>query len=148
MTTIPMTRSHKRVYAAAGALELTSRALPKHQRLLIQVRASYLNQCSFCITMHTTEATKQGMSEHALALLKDTPLSGWGDLTQDAFTAEELLLLSFVDAGTALTAIPKETRDELQEKVVAHFGEKTTGDIIASIATINMWNRLGSLAQR
>lgn len=37
MTTIPMTRSHKRVYAAAGALELTSRALPKHQRLLIQV---------------------------------------------------------------------------------------------------------------
>lgn len=148
MTTIPMTRTHKRVYAAAGALELAGRTLHKEQRLLIQVRASYLNACGFCINMHTKEATKQGWAQEKLDLLKDTPLGAWTDTHHELLGEEETLLLAFVDAGTAMTTIPKEDRDNLQEKVVAHFGEKTTGDIIASIAIINMWNRLGALAQR
>ncbi|MDN5581359.1 MAG: carboxymuconolactone decarboxylase family protein [Corynebacterium sp.] len=144
MTHIDLMKIRKRTYAAAGAFELAARSgLDRRTRLLVELRASFLNNCSYCIGMHSDEALKHDFGQAWVDAIRDwTP-----DATGTPFSASDALVLAFTTAGTRLS----EDADfdvDLQERVLAEFGEKTTGALISEIAAINMWNRLGVLSQK
>lgn len=89
--------------------------------------------------MHTGEALKHG---HGRA---------WCDVVHDrqpgaaTFTGAEALILEFTTMGTRLA---DGYDPDLQERVLAEFGEKTTGALISQIAAINTWNRISVLSEK
>lgn len=131
-----------RLSVAALALEAASRGISRDTRLLIQLRASFLNGCSYCIDLHTKEALKSGWREERIDTLRDTAPNTWNTVE---LTEKEQLILEFTDAGTGLTETSPAALNEIEERVLAEFGPDTTGDFIAAITAINMWNRIGIL---
>lgn len=142
MTHFDFSKSHKRTYAAAGALELAARSgLSRDQRLLVQLRASFLNGCSFCISMHSEEALKHGHDQEWVDATRD-----WepGTVTS-TFSGSDALILEFTTLGTRLA---DGYDHDLQERVIEEFGEKVTGALISQIAAINTWNRISVLSEK
>ncbi|GAA2366828.1 carboxymuconolactone decarboxylase family protein [Streptomyces cuspidosporus] len=102
---------------------------------LIKIRASQINHCAFCIHMHTTDARKAGETEERINLL-----SAWEEAA-GFFTEKERAALALTEAVTVLTDgfVP----DEVYERAAPHFEEAELAQVIALIATINAWNRIG-----
>lgn len=140
MTYFDFSRSRKRTCAAAGALELAARSgLDREQRLLVQLRASFLNNCRFCIGMHTDEALKHGHDQTWCGAVRD-----W-EPGADSFTGTDALIIEFTTMGTRLA----DGYDaDLQGRVLAEFGETVTGALISQIAAINTWNRISVLSEK
>lgn len=116
----------KRFNTAMIALEAASRRLSTRERLLIQVHASRLNGCSFCEEMHAGEAAKKG--------IELTPIN-----------AREELILELTTMGTVLG---DQWDDKLIDRGLETLGEKDTASVVAAIATINAWNRIGRMCRK
>jgi len=117
---------------ALGAYQKTSSIEPA-LRHLIEVRASQLNGCAFCLDMHTKDARELGETEqrlYAVAAWREAPF----------FTARERAALLWTETLTQLAGhpIPAEAR----EQVRATFTEQEVVDLTFAISTINAWNRL------
>ncbi len=100
---------------------------------LVQVRASILNECAYCIDMHTKNARVHGETElrlYGLAAWKETPY----------YTERERAALAWTDAVTLVseTNVPDDVFNQARE----YFGEKELVDLTMAIITINGWNRL------
>lgn len=145
MTPIDMTRNHKRFSAAALALEATSRQLDRDTRLLVQLRSSFLNNCPYCIRLHSAEARNSGWDSSRIDLLRDTPTGAW---PTSALSEDDVLLLEFTDIAVRLSEVDPSERDTVQERVVERFGSRRTGEIITAIVAITMWNRIAILSQK
>lgn len=101
---------------------------------LCKIRASQLNNCAFCVDMHSKEATIHG--ERALRLLH---LPVWRE--SNLFTEKERAALEWTELLTKIGA--HGVSDSDYEKIKAHFSEKEISDLTLALATINAWNRLG-----
>ncbi|WP_267714161.1 carboxymuconolactone decarboxylase family protein [Streptomyces sp. CoH17] len=101
---------------------------------LVQVRASQLNHCAFCLDLHLGIAREQGVSERQLDLL-----TAWEE-AGDVFDARERAALALTEAVTVLTEgfVP----DAVYEEAARHFDADGLAHLLALIATINAWNRL------
>lgn len=100
---------------------------------LIKIRASQINQCAYCLEMHTADALKYGESQRrifALSAWKESPLFDEKEKTLLAMT-EEITLIS----NNGLT-------DETFEKAKKQFSENEIAQIILQIGQINFWNRI------
>jgi len=100
---------------------------------LIKVRASMVNECSFCVDMHTIDALKDGETTQRLF-----GLAAW---TESPFYDErERAALALTDAVTLLGrgGVP----DDVWDAAVAQFGEEGTAHVLLAIGMINLWNRL------
>ncbi|KUL37490.1 4-carboxymuconolactone decarboxylase [Streptomyces sp. NRRL F-4489] len=102
---------------------------------LVNIRASQLNKCAFCLHMHTTDARKAGETEERLALLP-----AWEEAA-GYYTERERAALALTEAITVLTDgfVP----DEVYERAAAVFEQNELAQVIALITTINAWNRFG-----
>lgn len=100
---------------------------------LIQIRASQINGCAFCVDMHVKQAKIHGERElrlHHLAIWRESPL----------FSDRERAALTWTEA---LTRLPAEgVNDALYDGVHAHFSDKELSELSFAIMTINGWNRL------
>lgn len=101
-------------------------------RDLVNIRASQINGCAFCLDMHVKEAKIHGESERRLyhvAIWRESNL----------FIPRERAALAWTEAVTSLAqgGIP----DELYERVRGQLSEKEVSDLTFSIMTINAWNR-------
>ena len=99
---------------------------------LIDIRASQLNGCGFCLDMHVKQATLHG--ERPLRLLH---VEIWREST--LFTPREKLALEWTEA---VTTIASGVSDELFERARAVFSEKELSDLTMLVGVINLWNRL------
>ncbi|MET8635660.1 carboxymuconolactone decarboxylase family protein [Streptomyces sp. NPDC004680] len=101
---------------------------------LVQIRASQLNHCAFCLDMHLAGARRIGVSERQLDLLNAWEEAG------EAFDERERAALALTEAVTVLTDgfVP----DGVYEQAAEHFDEVRIAHLIALITTINGWNRL------
>jgi AhpD family alkylhydroperoxidase len=102
-------------------------------RDLVNIRASQLNGCAFCLDMHVKEAKIHGERElrlHHVAIWRESAL----------FAPRERAALAWTEAVTKLPegGIP----DEIYERVRGQLSEKEVSDLTFSIMTINAWNRL------
>ncbi|WP_330332132.1 carboxymuconolactone decarboxylase family protein [Streptomyces sp. NBC_00536] len=124
------------VYKAVLALEIASKkGLDPALVELVKIRASQLNHCAFCLDMHTKDAIAAGESVDRIVLL-----GAWEE-SRHFYTEKELAAIELTEAVTVLTDgfVP----DEVYEKAAKHFGEAELAQLIAVIATINVWNRFG-----
>ncbi|CAL9537839.1 carboxymuconolactone decarboxylase family protein [Streptomyces sp. enrichment culture] len=101
---------------------------------LVQIRASQLNHCAFCLDMHLAIAR-----EHGVSAAQSDLLAAWEE-SPEHFTDRERAALALTEAVTRLTDgfVP----DEVYERAAAHFDEVTLAHLVALITVINSWNRL------
>lgn len=112
---------------------LKSSAIELSIRDLVDIRASQLNGCAFCVDMHVKEATMHG--ERALRLHH---LATWRE--SDLFTPRERASLAWTEL---LTVIPSQgVSDELYERVRSQLTEKELSDLTYQVMSINAWNRI------
>jgi AhpD family alkylhydroperoxidase len=134
-TRIRIDKAEPAGYKAVLGLEnfIESTPLTKTHKDLIKIRASQINGCAFCIDMHTKDARKAGETEqriYALNAWRDTPF----------FTEEEQAILALTEE---VTLISDHVSDETYERAAKILDEKYLAQVILSIITINVWNRIG-----
>lgn len=100
---------------------------------LVDIRASQLNGCAFCLDMHVKEAKLHGERElrlHHVAIWRESPL----------FTAKERAALALTEALTQIA--PTGICDELYAELREQFNEQELSTLIFRVAAINAWNRV------
>lgn len=115
-----------------GALFQKSTIEP-HIRELVEIRASQLNGCAFCVDMHIKQAKIHGERElrlHHVAIWRESTL----------FVPRERAALAWAEAVTRLPA--EGVPDELYEQVRTQYSEKELSDLTFLVGAINTWNRL------
>lgn len=115
------------------SLAVKGGVVEKRLLTLIEIRASQLNGCAFCLDMHVKEAKIQGERElrvHHVAIWRESPL----------FEPRERAALAWVEALTRIAA--DGVSDELYAHVRGQFSEKELTDLTYAVMTINAWNRL------
>jgi len=102
-------------------------------RDLVEVRASQLNGCTFCLDMHIKQARIHGERE-----LRLYHLSAWRDST--LFAPRERAALAWTEV---LTRLPEQgVPDEVYSRVRSVFSEREISDLTFVVMVINAWNRL------
>jgi AhpD family alkylhydroperoxidase len=140
-----MTTAHRLNYAQV-APEVVAAMLPMTRYLLeqsgledglinlMQLRASQINGCAFCVVMHIGDARDDGETDdrlHALVVWRETPY----------FTPRERIALEWTEI---LTRLPdNRVSDDLYERALAEFGDKGIASLTLAVAAINAWNRFG-----
>ncbi|HSS22643.1 MAG TPA: carboxymuconolactone decarboxylase family protein [Pyrinomonadaceae bacterium] len=100
---------------------------------LVNIRASQINGCAFCLDMHCKEAKIHGEHElriYHLPIWRESPL----------FTETERAALEWTEALTKFSehGVP----DDVYDRVRAQFNEKQISELTFAVAVINTWNRL------
>jgi len=101
---------------------------------LVDVRASQINECAFCLDMHTKDARAAGESEQRLYLLP-----AWRE-ARSFYSEREQAALEWTEAVTLVAE--DHVPDEVYERVRPHFTDEELANLTLAIATINSWNRL------
>ncbi|MEU9736956.1 carboxymuconolactone decarboxylase family protein [Streptomyces sp. NPDC048002] len=101
---------------------------------LVQIRASLLNNCAYCLHMHTNDARKAGETEDRLHMV-----AVWRE-ARHFFTDREQAALALTEAVTLVSedGVP----DAVYAEAAAHFDEGELARLLALILTINTWNRV------
>ncbi|MEM6051695.1 carboxymuconolactone decarboxylase family protein [Erwinia sp. P7711] len=105
---------------------------------LIDIRASQLNGCAFCLDMHVKQAKINGERElriYHLPIWRESPL----------FTAKEKAALALTEALTRISdhGVTQEVYLSTQE----HFSDVEISELTFAISIINSWNRLQLISQ-
>ncbi|MBV6880686.1 carboxymuconolactone decarboxylase family protein [Epilithonimonas ginsengisoli] len=128
-------------YKAMLGLEayLANTEISKTLKELIKIRASQINNCAYCLAMHTKDAIKYGESAERLFIL-----SAWHE-AESHFTEEERVALKMTEEVTQISQ--HGLSDETYQKALKFFSEKQVAEIIMAIVTINAWNRIAISTQ-
>ncbi|MFD6878509.1 MULTISPECIES: carboxymuconolactone decarboxylase family protein [unclassified Streptomyces] len=122
-----------KVFKAVLALDSAARrGLDPVLLELVQIRASQINRCAYCIDYHTTDARKGGESEARIHAL-----SAWHE--SSLFTVAERAALALTEE---ITLLPGGVSDAVYEEAARHFDEELLAQLIALICTVNVWNRM------
>ncbi|WP_408095633.1 carboxymuconolactone decarboxylase family protein [Peredibacter sp. HCB2-198] len=100
---------------------------------LMEIRASQMNGCTFCVDMHVKEAKIRGERElrlHHVAVWRESKL----------FTDKERAALEWTELVTRLS--PTGISDQDYERALTHFSKKELSDLTFLIGFINVWNRV------
>ena len=101
---------------------------------LVYLRISQINNCAYCLDMHTRDLLKKGEKIEKLALLQAWPEAG------DLFNARERAALAWAETVTrvAETGVP----DEAYRAARAVFEERELVDLTIAIGLMNVYNRM------
>lgn len=101
--------------------------------LLVDIRASQLNGCAFCVDMHVKQAKILGERElrlHHVAIWRESPL----------FTPKEHAALAWTEALTRIA--PEGVSDAVYEEAREHFSAEELSQLTFRVVAINGWNRM------
>ncbi|MBX5195036.1 carboxymuconolactone decarboxylase family protein [Rhizobium sp. NZLR10] len=115
------------------SMALKSSVIDEKLQALIEIRASQINGCGFCLDMHVKQAKIHGETElrlHHVAIWRESNL----------FVPRERAALAWTEALTKLPegGIP----DEIYERVRGQLSEKEISDLTFVVMAINAWNRV------
>jgi len=100
---------------------------------MIMLRASQINQCAYCVKMHSKDAREAGESNERLdRLIVWRHVNDFSDREKAAFAWTEALTL------------PKQDNElgKLRATFRDYYSDQQIGLITATIAMINLWNRI------
>ncbi|MGF1724834.1 carboxymuconolactone decarboxylase family protein [Photobacterium nomapromontoriensis] len=100
---------------------------------LIKLRVSMINNCAYCIEMHTPVAQKNGLS-----VQKMMALSAWPE--SPLFSEEERAVLALADEMTLIAE--QGLTDKTYQQCIALLGDTPTAQCMMQVVTINAWNRI------
>lgn len=123
-------------YKAMLGLEgyLAQTEISKTIKELIKIRASQINNCAYCLAMHTKDAIKYGETAERIFII-----SAWHE-AESFFTEEERIALKMTEEVTQISQ--HGLSEETYQKASKVFSEKQIAEIIIAIVTINAWNRI------
>lgn len=115
------------------SLSLNQSTIEESVRDLVDIRASQINGCAFCLDMHVKAATIHGerpLRMHHVATWRESTL----------FNSRERAALAWTEILTQLPAhgVP----DDVYERVRTQFSETELSDLTFLVMTINAWNRI------
>ncbi len=141
--TIPQARMAHPAFALPGAMDalqalgkaIRDSDLPPKTLELMNLRASQINGCSFCVEMHSRELKEAGETDErifAVAAWREAPY----------FTDAERAALALAEAATRLSDRADPVPDETWDEAARHYDEPALAALIIDIVLINAWNRL------
>lgn len=101
---------------------------------LIKLRVSQMNQCAYCIDMHTQEALHKGEDSARIIAL-----SAWHESPR--FSDTERLALNWAERLTQCQPI----EDAAYQAAVATLGEQLLMHLTIAVNAINSWNRIAKV---
>lgn len=133
---INISKTDQQAFKAMLGLEgyLANSEISKTIKELIKIRASQINNCAYCLAMHTKDAIKYGESAERIFIV-----SAWHE-AESHFTDEERVALKMTEEITLISQAG--LSDETYQKATKVFSEKQIAEIIMAIVTINAWNRI------
>ena len=102
---------------------------------LVQIYASQLNGCAFCVDIHSKEAKIHGERElrlYHVAVWEESPL----------FSGKEKLAFEWTKAVTLINQGP--VSEDLFQRMKEHFSEQEIVDLNMQVAFINLFNRFAA----
>jgi AhpD family alkylhydroperoxidase len=101
---------------------------------LVYLRVSQINNCAYCLDMHTRDLIKKGLRIEKLALVQ-----AWGE-AGNLFSERERSALAWAETVTRVseTGVP----DEAFQAARAVFAEKELVDLTIAISLMNAYNRM------
>ncbi|RJQ79887.1 carboxymuconolactone decarboxylase family protein [Pseudonocardiaceae bacterium YIM PH 21723] len=123
----------KRLAGTHAVLE--GAGVPQLTQELVNIRASQINGCGFCLDMHTKEAAAAGETPVRLHLV-----AAWREAT--VFTDAERAALALAEEGSRLADVHEGVSDETWALVRKHYDEEQTLALVCQVALINAFNRL------
>jgi AhpD family alkylhydroperoxidase len=132
---IDIARAGQAAYRTMAALEQHVRAsgLEHSLVLLVKLRASYINGCSYCVDMHSKDARAEGETEqriYAVPVWRETPF----------FTPRERAALEWAETVTKIAE--RGVPDDVYESVHSQFTDEEMVNLTMAVVAINGWNRL------
>jgi AhpD family alkylhydroperoxidase len=108
--------------------------LPSELVELVYLRVSQINNCAYCLDMHTRDLTEKGVPIDKLALVQAWEEGG------NLFSETERAALAWAETATrvAQTGVP----DEAYQAARAVFDEKELVDLTIAISLMNAFNRM------
>ncbi|OWV76976.1 alkylhydroperoxidase [Rhizobium sp. R339] len=115
------------------SMALKSSVIDEKLQALVEIRASQINGCGFCLDMHVKQAKIHGESE-----LRLYHVAIWRE--SNLFIPRERAALAWTEA---LTKLPEGgISDEIYERVRGQLSEKEISDLTFVVMAINAWNRV------
>jgi AhpD family alkylhydroperoxidase len=105
---------------------------------LIKLRASQINQCAFCVRMHTRDALKSGESSDRISVLPAWRESGY-------FTDKERAALLLTEAVTCISK--GQVPDAVYAEAASHLDEQEIAAVEWLAIVINAWNRIATASR-
>jgi len=102
---------------------------------LLRLRASQINQCAFCVRMHTRDALSSGESSDRISVLP-----AWRET--EYFSEEERQALALVEAITLISE--GQVPDAIYEQAAASLSKEEISAIEWLAVAINAWNRVAT----
>jgi AhpD family alkylhydroperoxidase len=127
-------------YLIAAARVLHEASVPVTTLHLVDVRASQINGCGFCLDMHTKDAVAAGETPARLNLV-----AAWREA--GCFTDAERAALELAEAGTRL-ADGSGVDDEVWAHAAKHYDEDQLVTLVAQIGLINAFNRMNVITRQ
>ena len=100
---------------------------------LIKIRASQLNQCAYCLDMHTKDALHAGETVQRII-----SLSAWRETGY--YSERERAALAYTEAFTLLHE--EQDTDALFAALLNQFTKTEIAHLTLAVAQINTWNRV------
>ena len=100
---------------------------------LLKLRASQINQCAFCVRIHSADALKAGEAPDRLAVLPAWRETGY-------FTPQERAALALTEAVTLVAQ--GQVPDEVYEAAAVHLTPAQISAVEWLAVVINAWNRI------
>lgn len=98
---------------------------------LVKLRVSQINQCAYCIDMHTKDALKLGEKYERII-----GLSAWSDMPFYSESEQNAL------AWSELLTSAKPVTEAQYQRALDSFGEEGLVDLTIAVNAINSWNRI------
>ncbi|MEH6446220.1 MAG: carboxymuconolactone decarboxylase family protein [Oceanospirillaceae bacterium] len=98
---------------------------------LIKLRVSQINQCAYCIDMHTKDAFENGESAQRII-----GLSAWREML--CYSKHERTALGWAE----LVISDKAVTDEMYQQTLSSIGEQGIVDLTFAVNAINSWNKV------
>ncbi|MGW1690005.1 carboxymuconolactone decarboxylase family protein [Streptomyces sp. NPDC002399] len=124
----------KRIFAVSQVIQESP--LPRPTQELVQLRASQINGCGFCVDIHTKDAAAAGETSARLNLV-----AAWRHST--VFTEAERAALALTEEGTRIVDGYEGVSDGTWDRVRNHYDDDQVIALVSLIAVINATNRLG-----
>lgn len=108
--------------------------LPAELVDLVYLRVSQINNCAYCLDMHTRDLIKKGVKIEKIALVQAWPEAG------SLFSEAEQAALAWAESVTRVadTGVPDSAYDAAREV----FDEKQLVDLTIAISLMNSYNRM------
>jgi AhpD family alkylhydroperoxidase len=115
--------------------------VPMRTLLLVHLRASQINGCSFCVDMHARELKAAGEPDERLFAV-----AAWHDSPH--FSDAERAALALTEAATRIADRMDAVPDVIWAEAAKHYDEQQLASLVLNIAQINLWNRINVMVRQ